>query len=312
MLASLLAFFVCSPFNVLDFETWWRLNLAPRIGQILSEKLGMSFLAFGTFDTTAMSRGLYGLLHCLLTPECLGIGFGLLAVAGIAYQLTRPRGAAWVPFLAAAPFVAIAVLWNPIGFEPRYLSPILPLLVLAAAQVLTVVWQGVRRRCPGLPAWTGVVVLAVLIGPGLHRIVNWNQRASRKDTRTIAAEWLERNIPTGTRIVNDNDWVKVRKNPESLALEWQVIKAHRAEGKGGAFLNESRDLQYRYAMEAARRDVAAERATFWIYTLHHPWWAKHEQPKDLGKHDWDLDMGTPGAARPCTRWSFARPGFATW
>lgn len=295
----LVVFFLCSPFNIIDFGNWWHLNLGPRIHQILHEKIGISLLSFAMASPQGVLAGVWGLFRCLLGSDCMGLIWGTLGVAGLCFQVFRGPRAAWVPMLALVPFIIVAVLWNPIDFEPRYLSAILPLLAMAAAHGITAAWIGLRRRAPKIPTWIGVVLVLGAGVPGVLDILDWNQRHGRKDTRTLAAEWIETHIPAGARIINDNDWVKLRKNVESLELELGILEVQRARGRDGAFLTKTRDVQYEYAIAASRKAGAEGKSTYHVYTLNHPWWSQEEDPEgDSGRHEWDRDMGTPWIRRP--------------
>jgi len=301
MAVVFLAFFLCSPFNILDFDKWWELNLSSRFDHIWNEKLGLSMLSFGIVQPLNFQVGALSLFRCLLSPECMGGLWGSLAVLGMVFQLVSGRRTAWVPFLVILPFTIVAILWNPIHFEPRYLTAILPLLAISAAHLVIALWSGVQRRVAWIPAWVGIAALMGAMVPGTLLIIDWNQRHMRKDTRTITARWIETHIPAGTRIINDNDWVKLRKNEESLKLEWEIIKAQRQKykDKSGAFLTSSKDYQYEYSMAASR--IAEERGepTYTIYTLNHPWWSEREDSEgDLGRHEIGRDMGTPLPRRP--------------
>jgi len=307
-LAAFLGFFVCSPYNILD-GTWWDLNLEPALTRILTDKLGITFLAVGMAGPPGFLQGAWNFLKCMFAPECMGLGWGALAIAGLTYQLARGSRVAWVPFLAACPFVVLAVLWNPFDFEPRYLSAILPMLALAAATVVSAGWTVLTARWPRRPEWLGLVVLAVLVAPSFHRVVEWNRLHARKDTRTLAAEWIEAHIPAGTGILNDNDWVKIRKNPAILELEWTAIQRYREAGRGGPFLSRAKDYQYRHDIAASRKAAASGRPTYRSFTLHHPWWSSVEAPDgDLGRYEADLDMGTPWPRRPLLPWEIKALG----
>jgi len=160
-------------------------------------------------------------------------------------------------------------------------------------------WSGLRRKVPKIPNWIGIVLVLGAGLPGVLDILDWNQRHGGKAPRTLAAAWIETHIPAGTRIINDNDWVKLRKNTESLDLEWKILEMQMAKGMDGAFLTKSRGVQYKYAREASRKVAAEGKPTYHIYTLNHPWWSQKENPEgDFGQHEWDRDMGTPWIRRP--------------
>lgn len=273
-----LAFFALSPYNLLD-GTWLDENIFPRIGSILHEKFGISPAAFGA-GTPGLVEGTWNLLRCLFKADCVGWIWGPLGAIGLVWAFrSRDRGR-WVPALCVLPFSVMAVVWNPIDFEPRYLSAIVPMLAIAASVFVTDLWRRMKGR--GVPAWLGVALFAFSIVPGVVMIINWNQRFGRPDTRTIAVRWLERHLPADARVINDNDHVKLRKDAESLKTDWMLIEAHRQGGGTGAFVTSAKDLQYEYAIGAA--DVAEKQGkrTFPVYTLHHPWWPQGVNADDMG------------------------------
>jgi len=85
-------------------------------------------------------------------------------------------------------------------YYPRYILPILPALCLAAGYALDQLLE-----CLHLSR-KGSVRLAVLLGllfaaEPILASVRWDSRLVRPDTRTLAVEWIERNVPSGRRIL---------------------------------------------------------------------------------------------------------------
>jgi hypothetical protein len=78
----------------------------------------------------------------------------------------------------------------------RYALPVELILVLLAAEVLD---RGLVR-CRVDPRLLPLVVVAFIAIP-LYRSIVQDVGLSRRDTRTVAAEWIEANIPAGSKIV---------------------------------------------------------------------------------------------------------------
>ncbi len=129
--------------------------------------------------------------------QALGIGFlGLLLVAFL-LALKRGKKERWL-------FAAVFAFWLPLSTsahkEVHWLIPVFPLLYILSSQALVTWLDSAAWRFAPLalvfafcivnlePAWRTVDYLLVL---------------SRKDTRTLALEWIEKNIPPNAKILMD-------------------------------------------------------------------------------------------------------------
>ena len=82
----------------------------------------------------------------------------------------------------------------------RYIIPLLPGLCLLAGFALT---ELVRRvKLPwSVAVVTSAVLAAILVAePGMS-VLSWDRRQARTDTRTLAVDWVEHNLPHRTRIL---------------------------------------------------------------------------------------------------------------
>jgi hypothetical protein len=126
-------------------------------------------------------------------PE-LGWTFVLLAAAGLAAALrdrrTRPAAAGWMLFLAL-----VVMLYSRQSFQPfRNLLPVVPIACVAVA----VLFDRLKAF-----AWTGFVLIAVLLGPSTVRFAR--ERAQFEDSRTQTIDWLARNSRPGQTVLVLND-----------------------------------------------------------------------------------------------------------
>lgn len=78
-----------------------------------------------------------------------------------------------------------------------------PFLALLAAQAL---FEGVSKfKLTDRMVRVVITILAVLIVTfPAHNVIRWDHRMSQKDTRIIAKEWIEENIPAGSKILLDS------------------------------------------------------------------------------------------------------------
>jgi hypothetical protein len=128
------------------------------------------------------------LLHSL--PGGLGWPLFLAGLAGMTRAAWRRRPDDWVWLSFAAAFF---ILIGPIRWVvPRYVLPLVPLLVVSAASLVGDLVP--RSR---LVAAAAVAVLAL---PAAWRSVQYDRLASRPDTRVVAADWIAERVPPRARI----------------------------------------------------------------------------------------------------------------
>ncbi|MBN2371782.1 MAG: glycosyltransferase family 39 protein, partial [Vicinamibacteria bacterium] len=124
-------------------------------------------------------------------PDGLGHLFFAASVAGAIVALWRHKRRHVVLLVFVVVFYA--VIGTARWVVPRYVLPLVPVLALLASEA-SVGWL---RRSRGRAA---IVAAALLGGQSLVAAVSYDRLASRKDTRVMAAEWIEAHIPARTRI----------------------------------------------------------------------------------------------------------------
>jgi hypothetical protein len=175
------------------------------------------------------------LLHSL--PGGLGWPLFLAGTAGMARAAWRRRPEDWV-WLSFA--VAFFLVIGPIRWVvPRYVLPLVPLLVVSAASL-------VFALVPPSRALTAAAVL-ILALPPLGRAVQYDLLARRQDTRVVAADWIAAHVPAQSRI----------------AL---------CEGYGAPLLHGNKPGRMPFLprpIACTRAEIAASRAS-WLVTHEHP------------------------------------------
>ena len=134
-----------------------------------------------------------------------GAGYLLaaLAVAGAGYALylavgRRPGGDAALLLLAFAGAVLAAYCLTVVLFF-RYMALPMPVLCLLAANAALAACRGVFGTRWSLAAAAAVLLLAA--AEPAWRTVCFNRIAGRADTRQLAREWIEANVPEGDVLV---------------------------------------------------------------------------------------------------------------
>ena len=131
--------------------------------------------------------------HAMATlPAALGWPLYAAALAGCV-ALFRAGGAPAMLVVAILFYYAVAGAGKTVFF--RYMLPVVPFLCVAAACGLERLFAAARMRA----AWRTAVVLLVA-APSLYASVRLGILLQRTDTRLLAAEWIERHVPAGSRI----------------------------------------------------------------------------------------------------------------
>jgi len=129
--------------------------------------------------------------QALLALSVLGAGLGLLRrERAVLLHLSF-----LVPF-----FILIAASQSSYLYYPRYTTPLIPGLCLLAGLGL----DEIVRRLRAAPRAGTVVALGTALLVSVQPVVGaarWDAQLTRKDTRTMAVEWIEAHVPHKTRIL---------------------------------------------------------------------------------------------------------------
>jgi len=152
-----------------------------------------------SFERTmfAVGRGLdlgLGWIYHLKVSLWSGLGWPLLlaALAGCVFLAVRRRPIDIVLVSGIVAYYAVAGSGRSVFV--RYMVPLIPLLCVAAAAALVRATSLLRGR------WWLPVATCLLAAPSLSSSVQLDRILSRQDTRLMAAQWIEKNVPSGTRV----------------------------------------------------------------------------------------------------------------
>jgi hypothetical protein len=203
---------------------------------------------------------LFHLFHSF--PEGMGLPLFVTALVGLGVALYRHGKAEIILLAFPLPYFLVIGTWSS-RFE-RYTLPLLPFLALLAALGLATLAAAVRTRVarsgemarwarPGL----GLTLAAlVLVAPEVLRIVHWHMLLARPDTRVVAGEWIEREIPNGARIAMEPYSPAVRLSPD-------MVRAQRARLGNSVAAEISRRRFDEFLASAAARDGQG----YWLFRL---------------------------------------------
>ena len=191
-----LGFFLTTPYFVLDFTTVWQ-NLSHEMRE---EHLGADGLGFA------------GNLRWYLTsalPLSMPLTWLCFAVAGAVLAAWRRNAAAGLVALPAVLFL-IAISTASLHWQ-RWLIQVTPLLAIFSAAGLACLARLLANGAAGRFGLTRAVTTPVLLvvlalvftAAPAAAYMRTALRQGVPGTRILAREWIERNVPAGTRIVAD-------------------------------------------------------------------------------------------------------------
>jgi hypothetical protein len=166
--------------------------LAPRefARGVIGEVRAIGAAQFG--NEAAPPALLFHLLHAL--PQAVGTPLLLAAGVGLAVWLRRPRPEHAVVLAFPLPYLAIIGTWGS-RFE-RYAVPLLPFVCLLAAVGLAALTRRRGRRVVPILAAAAVLIAS----PVLARVLYYEMLLRRPDSREVAGQWIESNIPAGSSV----------------------------------------------------------------------------------------------------------------
>ena len=189
MVLVAVGFYLTNPYVFYDFRNF-KLDF-------LSE---MQHMRQGHFELKDASGWAYHISYTL--PYGLGWGIYALSLWGIAVAFWKRHPFDWVLIAFVIPYL--------VAFSPgytifvRYMIPMVPLLCLFAVRgiVAAVEWLPSKSimRNPMLLQRAGMLLVILLVIPGFVKSAYFDYLMTRDDTRILAKQWLEANVPYNSRM----------------------------------------------------------------------------------------------------------------
>ncbi|HNX68469.1 MAG TPA: glycosyltransferase family 87 protein [Candidatus Omnitrophota bacterium] len=226
-----------------------------------------------------------------LTGAMGAIGLAGAVLGGVRMAFSRkPVAEAMVLFVAG--YFLVLVKWG----QPydRYVLPLIPFLCIALADMVGAIN---RRLTPGADLgergtkggrlegvrpllFAGLIVLVAF--PPLAKILMWDRLMARPDTRTLAKEWIERNIPGGSAVAIDQEFHVPRlaftpaqleaKKENASGIQKRRVDAYLGRTRGpfyrlGFLTAEPRASRFFFAEPGVLRDLPTLRAEGFQYVV---------------------------------------------
>ena len=183
-------------------------------GATVGGDLGMRFSALGSRSVSAWLRFLAGYASLLVTYEP-----ALLAAAAVGLLLLIRRAPRFVMTVAVFSILYLTALYLFFNAIPRALIFLLPALAIAAGYAMDRVLLMLQNRCPASAAGLAAAYVVVgLVAFALPAAVaaRYLVLAARPDTRLVAKAWIESNVPPGSHVLMDTQYLRLPNTQDGV------------------------------------------------------------------------------------------------
>ncbi|MCK4932973.1 MAG: glycosyltransferase family 39 protein, partial [Candidatus Aminicenantes bacterium] len=214
------------PYSVLDFAKFWNdfkwqsqhLLQAGHYGSSTAQPAWLFYLRYGM-------------------AENIGKFSQYLVYGGVLLGLVRRKRKDLI--LIVFPLVLFLLVGSWKSMAARYLLPLTPFLVLIAAffldALMTKISALLRKENSQFPArilqsrYLNWAVVALVLIPSVVKVARLDYLLTQKDTRTLAKEWINRNLPKGSTLalesygppLSQDDYSLLRRHTQgNIHLDW--------------------------------------------------------------------------------------------
>ena len=156
---------------------------------------GTDLLTEDILETSAERPNLF-LFYLGTLRQSMGWPLSIVALAALGYGIWRRTAADVILISLAMLFYAVISSTTSQLYFDRYVLPIIVVLVILAGRSADVVWKHLHSVRP--MAMMAAIVLLIAV-PG-YQSVQRSLVLTRPDTRALAKEWFDRNVPQGSRV----------------------------------------------------------------------------------------------------------------
>ena len=280
------AYFICAPYNFLD-PLGREATFDPVVRTI---ERGRELL---TGETTTrpsdfivkranLLEGTLGYGRVLVSHRGLGPVIALMCFAGGLTLVARLNLFRFVFILFPLLFAAGSIVSSPGYAEARHQTPLYPFLAVCGGLFVVSL---VRRSGRAGPSVYAALLLAMLY-PASFVIADCIV-LSRVQTRNAAKQWIEGNIPAGTKLLVDENGPPLMASPSRLD---QLLPLAQGADEDGQFT-----AHYGRLLKYQRRAAEQVEATYDLHEIRVPWWRRTFDRTGLHTLDdtYDRDMGNP-------------------
>jgi hypothetical protein len=200
--------FVGSPYLYLDFSS--------TLHSLLYHALTSSKPFWGCEDTPV------GWIYYIqLLTDGTSLPFVILSIIGVGFLIFRHRK--HDIYILSFPLIYFLFMGSFQTKMPRYMVPLLPFLAIFSAALLDMVKDTDGGRAGNRIRRFILVALLLFAIPSFVTSLQWILKMGRVDTRTHASEWIEENIPRGSRLAIETP------GPRLSVTDFQLYVAFRGK-----------------------------------------------------------------------------------
>ncbi|MBI4548165.1 MAG: glycosyltransferase family 39 protein [Ignavibacteriae bacterium] len=190
-------FILLNPYIILSFEEF----------QNRFSFLYYNVISYGHLGVVS-SESTLGFYLFQSIPSHLGIPLTLTIIGSIVYMLWRRKKHEFIFLIFPIFYLTVIARWE--YRADRYVLPIFPMLMMIGSFGLVSLWNRMVDRLKRTSSPNGIATflqhalrtgLAMIIGiPTILSVYEYQRSHSLPDTRTVAKEWISKNIPTTSAI----------------------------------------------------------------------------------------------------------------
>ncbi len=291
-LYSLLAFwgiyFVVSPYNFLDplgrkgtFAEIINLfnKLSPfKLGNFSRLEGSENFVLSGNNQGHYILNSFINYIKVIFASEGVGLIIGTIFISSICYVIFKPTLKKIVLIVFPILFSTISIVMSPSYTEPRHQLIIYPFLSIIAGIFIYEISKKFSNK------YKAYIILSFLLIFPFISIIENNVRICKTDTRTLLIDWIESNIPAGTKILIDDSISGIKSSRKNLVEFYEKSKMLQP----GQFTTHL-EKYYFYQIQALTG------TTYDIKEIRHTWWRNKEirNGETLATTEFDKDVANP-------------------
>ncbi|GAX59193.1 4-amino-4-deoxy-L-arabinose transferase and related glycosyltransferases of PMT family [Candidatus Scalindua japonica] len=189
-------FIVGCPFSIIDYSAFYHdilfdISRVTEMGNINAEYTS----PFMFYIKVALAKG-------------IGIAITVICFIGVVYAIYRRNSANILSLSFIIFYFAYISSWK-VSID-KYLLPIIPFIIINGAMFLTFIYNKYASNVKYGRIFF-VIGIFIIIAYPLKRSIIIDIALTNSDTRSLAKEWIENNIPGGTKIAIDSGRVDIAK-----------------------------------------------------------------------------------------------------
>jgi 4-amino-4-deoxy-L-arabinose transferase-like glycosyltransferase len=275
-------FFVCSPYNLLDTlgreQTLGSFGVTDRLQRLVAQEATTGPDAHIN-EQTSLLGGAVDYVGVLFSKGGMGSVIALVSLAGL-FTILRRDLAACVFLVYPLVLAVLSVSVYPGYAEARHQCTIYPFLAICGGAFVVAVanWKPQYRRV------VYATLCLALIAP-LTTNLQLSAEILKTDSRTVAKEWIEETIPSGTRLL-------VTEQGPALLVSKQKLEELRERSRAA---DEDGQFTAHYGEYLRLQSLAAEKGVSYdCDVIRLPWWREmFDGEVTLLDSEYDKDMGNP-------------------